>query len=77
MKKSEAEENVMGEHKTGSSRFLEAARCRNSGRPPVWLMRQAGRYLPEYQEIKKNQSFVEMSSAPELAFEVTKDPDRV
>ena len=77
MQKSEAEENVMGEHKTGSSRFLEAARCRNSGRPPVWLMRQAGRYLPEYQAIKKNHSFVEMCSDPELAFEVSMQPYRL
>lgn len=76
MQKSESEENVMDESRTGSSRFLEAARCRNSGRPPVWLMRQAGRYLPEYQEIKEKHTFVEMCSDPDLAFEVSMQPSR-
>ena len=66
----------MDQSKTGSSRFLNAARCSNSGRPPVWLMRQAGRYLPEYQEIKEKHSFVEMCSSPDLAFEVSMQPYR-
>lgn len=66
----------MDESNAGSCRFLKAARCCNSGRPPVWLMRQAGRYLPEYQEIKKEHSFVEMCSDPDLAFEVSMQPYR-
>ena len=77
MQKSEPEENQMAESRTGSSRFLAAARCSNSGRPPVWLMRQAGRYLPQYQEVKKKHTFVEMCSDPELAFEISMQPYRL
>ena len=76
MQKSESGKNAMDESNAGSCRFLKAARCCNSGRPPVWLMRQAGRYLPEYQEIKQKHSFVEMCSDPDLAFEVSMQPYR-
>ncbi|MCF6310890.1 MAG: uroporphyrinogen decarboxylase [Verrucomicrobiales bacterium] len=55
-------------------RFQRALRCQNSGRPPVWLMRQAGRVLPEYRELKEKHSFVEMVRTPELATQVTLQP---
>ena len=57
-------------------RFLRACRCEATDRPPFWIMRQAGRYLPEYQELKSKYSFVEMVHDPELACEVTMQPMR-
>ncbi|MDH4261558.1 MAG: uroporphyrinogen decarboxylase [Spirochaetia bacterium] len=41
---------------------------------PIWFMRQAGRYLPEYQMIKKDRSFMEMVMDPEIASEITLQP---
>ena len=57
-----------------SSRLLKALACRNAGRPPVWMMRQAGRSLPEYQSIKKFYSLEEMFRTPELICTITKQP---
>lgn len=57
-------------------RFLTAANCGELERPPVWIMRQAGRYLPEYRKLKESYSFTEMVKSPELATEVTMQPLR-
>lgn len=57
-------------------RFLNAAHCRTVDRPPVWLMRQAGRALPEYRALKEKFSFVQLVQTPDLAAEVTLQPIR-
>ena len=58
------------------SLFLEAARGADTPRAPIWIMRQAGRYLPEYRAIKETSSFWEMCRTPELAAEITLQPIR-
>jgi uroporphyrinogen decarboxylase len=54
--------------------LLRAARLENIERAPVWFMRQAGRYLPEYRAIRAEHSFLEMIRSPELVAEVTIQP---
>lgn len=54
-------------------RTLQGERCE---RAPIWLMRQAGRYLPEYRKIREGSSMLEMVRTPELAAEVTLQPIR-
>lgn len=56
--------------------FLAAARCEPVPHPPVWLMRQAGRALPEYRALKEKFSFLQLVQTPELAAEVTLQPVR-
>lgn len=56
--------------------FLKACRRQKAQHTPVWLMRQAGRYMKEYMAIRKNHSFLEMCRTPELACEVTLQPIR-
>jgi len=56
------------------SLFIRAAQCRDTERPPVWMMRQAGRFMKEYWEIKNKYSFLEMCKTPEIAADVTMLP---
>jgi len=59
-----------------NSRFLRACRRLPVDATPVWFMRQAGRYLPEYQRLRQKYSLLEMIRQPEIAAEVTLQPLR-
>ena len=54
--------------------FLDAAFSKPTERPPVWMVRQAGRFMPQYWEIKNKYSFLEMCKTPEIAADVTMLP---
>ena len=59
-----------------NERLLLAARGKPVDATPVWLMRQAGRYLPEYRAIREKVPFLELCKTPDLAAEVTEQPVR-
>ncbi|WP_158059016.1 uroporphyrinogen decarboxylase [Halorussus halophilus] len=60
-----------------SDLLVRAARGERTERPPVWLMRQAGRYIPEYRAIREDYTFKEAISTPEVAEEITLLPWRL
>lgn len=59
------------------SRFLRACRREPTDTTPIWIMRQAGRYLPEYMEVRRQVTFLELCKRPDLAAEVTLTAQRV
>jgi len=60
-----------------NSRLLKAARREPTDTTPIWIMRQAGRYLPEYMAVRSKVTFIELCKRPELAAEVTLTAQRV
>ena len=56
---------------TGGNRFVRACLRQPVDRTPVWFLRQAGRYMPEYQAVRRHHSLLEICKNPELAAEVT------
>lgn len=57
-----------------NDRLLLALKGQNRGRPPIWIMRQAGRYLPEYRALRAKHTFLDMCHRPELIVDVTTMP---
>jgi uroporphyrinogen decarboxylase len=55
----------------GGSRFVKACLRRPVDRTPVWFLRQAGRYMPEYMAVRKHHTLLEICRTPEIAAEVT------
>ena len=60
-----------------SSRFLDACRRRPTDVRPVWFMRQAGRYMKQYRDIRAKHTILEMCKRPDLAAEITLQPIEV
>jgi len=61
----------LGSGLSSGSRFVRACLRRPVDRTPVWFLRQAGRYMPEYQAVRRHHSLLQICKNPELAAEVT------
>ncbi|MCX6128957.1 MAG: hypothetical protein NTX25_07820 [Proteobacteria bacterium] len=72
----EAQKANRGEFILSQKPLVDAAFGHANPRIPIWFLRQAGRYLPEYMKIRKNVEFVELCRNPQLASEVTLQPLR-
>ncbi len=57
-----------------SNLFMDTMALKPTSRRPIWVMRQAGRYLPDYRKVRQRHSFNEMVETPELAVEITLQP---
>lgn len=62
---------VLDLHPEGCSRFVRACLRQPVDRTPVWFLRQAGRYMPEYMAVRKHHSLLDICRSPEIAAEVT------
>src|SRR3954451_4265406 len=60
-----------------NDRFLKACRREPTDVTPVWFMRQAGRYMPEYRALREKHTLLEICKTPELSLEVTLQPLRL
>ena len=61
----------LAENNNTTSQFIKACRLEKTDYTPVWIMRQAGRFLREYRETRARVSFIELCKTPEIAADVT------
>ena len=71
MEQTSSSTTALAEAQSASSRFVRACLRRPVDRTPVWFLRQAGRYMPEYMAVRKHHSLLDICRTPEIAAEVT------